>query len=248
MKRHDIDEDSTRIDEVIAEYISSEDAGTPVDREAIMAKHPELATELRQFFGDRDRFRKAARPLSMATSQSQDRVTKLRYFGDFELVEEIATGGMGVVYKARQTSLNRIVAVKMIRAAHLATDDDIRRFQEEAQTAAALRHRSIVPIHEVGMHNSQHYFSMEFIDGNNLADRIRTKPPAPDEAARIIQTVAEALDYAHQQGTIHRDVKPSNILIDQQGQVHITDFGLAMRVEGDSELTRTACYPKTHPP
>ena len=239
MTRPDNEDEATLLDEVIAEYLSQEDNGDSPDRETLIAQYPKLATDLRQFFQDRDRFRKAARPLGTAANSSPDHITKLQYFGDFEILEEIATGGMGVVYKARQTSLNRVVAIKMIRAAQLATDDDIRRFHDEAETAAGLRHRSIVPIHEVGMHNSQHYFSMEFIDGDNLADRIRTKPPTPEEAARIIKGCAEALDYAHQQGTFHRDVKPSNILLDPDGQVHITDFGLAMKVEGDSGLTRT---------
>lgn len=204
--------------------------------------------ELKEFFADRDRFKRLASPLSDETSRHDDLPATVRYFGDYELLEEVAAGGMGVVYKARQTSLNRIVALKMIRAGHLASDEDLQRFKEEARTAANLKHKAIVPIYEVGQQGGQHYFSMQYIEGQNLADRIRTDPPSPEMAARIIKTIASAIDYAHQQGTVHRDLKPSNILVDEFEQVHVTDFGLAMRVEGNSDLTRTgqimgtACY------
>ncbi|MHC4406797.1 MAG: serine/threonine-protein kinase, partial [Planctomycetota bacterium] len=234
-----IDAESTKLDEIIAEYIFAEEAGESVSREELLEQHPDLSDELKEFFADRDRFKRLASPLSPEASRHNDLPATVRYFGDYELLEEVAQGGMGVVYKARQTSLNRIVAVKMILAGHLASDDDVKRFTDEAETAASLRHKAIVPIHEVGQQEGQHYFSMDYIEGKNLAELIRTDPPSPSEAARIVKAVAEAVDYAHQEGIVHRDIKPSNILIDETGQVHVTDFGLAMRVEGDHELTRT---------
>ena len=142
---------------------------------------------------------------------------RIRYLGDYELLEEIARGGMGVVYKARQLSLNRIVAVKMILAGQLATKADHDRFHSEAQAAALLDHPNIVPIFEVGEHEGQHYFSMGYVDGQSLAARLAEGPLPPKEAAELVATVAEAVEYAHRQGVIHRDIKPSNILIDQQG-------------------------------
>lgn len=239
MTTHDTQDDAERLDQIIAEYINSEDDGTPLDRDRLIAEHGEFEAALRQFFADRDCFRRAARPLVASEDAVDDTTARLRYFGNYELLEKVANGGMGVVYKAHQTTLRRTVAVKMIRSAHLATDEDIRRFREEAETAARLQHPAIVPIYEIGVHRGQHYFSMEYIEGQNLADLIRTGAQSPEQAARIVLDVASALDAAHQQGTIHRDVKPSNILIDDSGRVRITDFGLAMRVEGDSELTRT---------
>ena len=161
---------------------------------------------------------------------------KIRYLGDYELVEEIARGGMGVVYKARQISLNRIVAVKMILAGLLATKADHDRFHAEAQAAALLDHPNILPVFEVGEHEGQHYFSMGYVDGQSLATRLADGPLPPKEAAELVATVAEAVEYAHQQGVIHRDIKPSNILIDSKGRPRVTDFGLAKRVgaPGDS--------------
>lgn len=148
-------------------------------------------------------------------------------FGDFELLERVAAGGMGVVYKARQLSLNRLVAVKMIRAGQFFREGDLRRFRTEAEAAASLKHPHIVPIHEIGEHQGRHYFSMDFIEGQTLADLVRDQPLEPARAASLVQTIAEAIAYAHSRGVLHRDLKPSNVMIDRLGQPHVADFGLA---------------------
>jgi len=163
----------------------------------------------------------------------------VRYFGDYELLEEIARGGMGVVYRARQTSLERIVALKMILAGQFATKPNIQRFRGEVTAAALLQHPNIVAIHDVGIHDGQHYFSMDYVEGQNLSQLVGTRPLPPPKAARYVKLVAEAIHYAHQQGILHRDLKPSNVLVDASDQPRITDFGLAKRLDSNSSITVT---------
>ncbi len=177
-------------------------------------------------------------PKLSATSASggKDRV---KYFGEYELLSEIARGGMGVVYKARQVKLNRIVALKMILSGEFAGSEAVQRFHSEAEAAANLDHPGIVPIYEIGEHGGQHYFSMGFIDGPSLQDKLNAGPMPAKDAARLCRKIAEAVAYAHSKNVIHRDLKPANVLIDGNGEPKVTDFGLAKKVEGDSGLTRT---------
>lgn len=153
-------------------------------------------------------------------------------FGDYELIEEIARGGMGVIYKARQKRLNRIVALKMVLGGPLASPAAHARFLAEAQTAASLQHPNIVGIHEVGEHAGQLFYSMDYVPGRSLAELLRDGPLPPQRAAAYAKVTAEAVQYAHQRGVLHRDLKPSNVLIDQTEQPRITDFGLAKRLDG----------------
>ena len=144
-------------------------------------------------------------------------------FGDYELLEEIARGGMGVVYRARQVSLNRTVALKMILSGQFASKQEVLRFRAEAEAAAHLRHPNIVAIHETGEQEGRHYFSMDYVRGRNLAEIAVEGPLPAKRTAQYARIVAEAIHYAHEQGVLHRDLKPSNILIDENDHPRITE-------------------------
>src|SRR5262245_43758114 len=192
-----------RLEDVLAAYLQAEEAGHAPDREQWLARHPDLAAELRGFFDSR------ARVPTFRTSMPA--LTTPCRFGDFQLVEEIGRGGMGVVYRARQISLNRTVALKLILAGRLASAADVQRFRAEAEAAASLDHPHIVPVYEVGEHDGQLYFTMKLIEGESPMPQVPGR-----EAARLLATVARAIHYAHQRGLLHRDLKPSNILLDAE--------------------------------
>lgn len=163
-----------------------------------------------------------------------------RVFADYELLDEIARGGMGIVYRARQRSLGRTVALKLIVGGQLATREFVRRFRSEAAAAAALQHPNIVAIHEVGVHDGNHFFSMDYVEGQNLAQLVGNRPLPAKQAASYMKLIAEAIHYAHEQGILHRDLKPSNVLVDAAtDQPRVMDFGLAKRLDGESSLTMT---------
>src|SRR4051812_10952284 len=232
------------LDAIIADYVQQVEAGAVPDREALLARHPLLADRLRAYFADCDRLDRQAAPLRLSAAPDRTADTtcpaqelpRVRYFGDYELLEVIARGGMGVVYKARQVSLNRLVALKKILRGELATPRDVERFRAEAEAAANLDHPHIVPIYEVGESEGQQYYAMRYIEGAPLARRPRTDPRA--ETQRM-SSVARAVHHAHQRGILHRDLKPSNILVDLTGTPFVTDFGLAKRVDVNRSLTET---------
>ena len=216
--------------------------------------HPELEAELRDLWG-------AVMVTSAVASWATTEVFEpeastppprpaqelsLPYaLGDYDLTEEVGRGGMGIVYRARQRSLGRPVAVKLILRGALASDEDQRRFRSEAEAVARLDHPGVVPIHEVGEHQGQLFFSMPFVEGQTLAQRLAEGPIADSEAARLVRDVARAIQYAHGRGVVHRDLKPANILVDVDGRVHVTDFGLAKRVGGGEEPTDAAGLTRT---
>ena len=225
--------------------------GDSVSIDEYIARFPELPAEV----GELLRVSKSI-PLKSegkSASQRKDQVildhssvelgtqlpSQLKYFGDYKLLEQIARGGMGIVYKALQVSLNRLVAIKMILAGQLASDEQVRRFYSEAESAAQLDHPNIVNVFEVGEQDGHHYFSMALVEGRSLAEKLNEGPSEPRVAAELIRQVAVAIEYAHGKGVIHRDLKPSNILIDQRGTPRITDFGLAKRAADVAGLTVT---------
>ncbi len=168
---------------------------------------------------------------TLAPNRSGERV------GDYELLEQIAQGGMAVVYKARHLKLNRDVALKMIKAGQLADAEDVKRFRREAEAAAQLDHPNIVHVYEAGEHRGQQFFTMALVDGESLAQRVARGPLPPAEAVGLLRAVAEAVAHAHAQGVVHRDLKPNNILLGRDGRPRVTDFGIAKRLGEASRLT-----------
>ncbi len=260
----DLADPERRLCEVLAAYFDAVKAGEAPERDLWLAQYPDLASQLTAFLEEQDRLLRVTGPLRSiaqgtiggpyleATQGSPCRAAPdgngtdhgtasaaVHVFGDYELFGEPTYGGMSVVYRAVQRSLNRPVALKMLRGGALAGEDDVRRFRLEAEAVANLDHPNIVPIYEVGERDGFRYLAMKLIEGTSLAQRLSEYRPNPRMSASLLATVARAVHHAHHRGILHRDLKPANILIDTDGQPHVTDFGLAKRVAGNSELTQS---------
>jgi hypothetical protein len=248
---HDSFARERRLHEVMAAYLEALERGERPDRQELLARHPDLAAELAAFLADHDKVQNLAQPArpagttgpaeTLAPAGAAPTCTSdgVRTFGDYELLEEVARGGMGVVYRARHKSLGRVVALKMILAGQFAAPADVERFRTEARAAAGLEHPNIVPVYDVGEYGGRHYFTMKLVEGDSLARRLPELRRDPRAAARLVAQVARAVNFAHQRGVLHRDLKPANVLVDREGRPHVTDFGLAKRLEGAAGLTQT---------
>jgi WD40 repeat protein/tRNA A-37 threonylcarbamoyl transferase component Bud32 len=235
-----------RLQTILHAYLQAIDRGEMPDRQQILDANPDLRDELADYFADASKLDQMAKSLKTAPygqnspgAEATGFSMKIRYFGDYELLEKIAQGGMGVVYKARQVSLNRIVALKMILKGDLASEADVLRFRQEAEAAANLDHPNIVPIYEVGEHEGLQYFSMKLIETGVRSQGKGVSKVKQRDSACLVAKVARAVHHAHQRGVLHRDLKPSNILIDENGEPHVTDFGLAKRIEGEGGPTHS---------
>ena len=243
----DYSEEDRRLDDILAAYLDEAESGRTPDRRRWLANHPEWADELSTFFANLDHLGRLTAPLRVQAAadlipfpvvgSEEPQGDRIGYFGDYELIRELGRGGMGVVYEARQVSLGRVLALKMIAEGRLAPPDDLRRFRREAEAAAHLDHPNIVPIHEVGEHDGRPYFSMKLVDGGSLARTSEQSRLDPSVSARLLAIVARAIDYAHRRGILHRDLKPSNILLDRRGVPHVADFGLARRTGAEGTST-----------
>lgn len=232
-----------RLAQVLMEVSDQQRRGQSFHFDSLARQHPDLADELRQLLAVAEVAQEFARDPTPTLAEPHplpaEPAPGPRTFGDFELVEELGRGGMGVVYKAWERSLKRFVALKMILAGEHASGSDLARFRTEAQAAAGLDHPNIVPVYQVDNLDGQAYFSMKLVEGPTLAERIKAGPLPPREAARYLALISRAVHHAHQKGTLHRDLKPANVLIDGDDQPLVTDFGLAKRVEGSVEVTGT---------
>jgi serine/threonine-protein kinase len=232
---------------LLAELTEQARAGRTPDLDGLAGQHPELAQELRQLWATAQVAEHFSRPLRLSYSGTPRQPPPAppeplpRDFGEYELLEELGRGGMGIVYKARHRRLGRLVALKMIRRGDQATPADLARFQTEIRAAARLDHPNVVPVYEAGEHGGQAYFTMRYVEGQTLARVLAAGPLRPREAARWLAAIAQAVQAAHERGVLHRDLKPSNVLIDRAGLPHVTDFGLAKRVPHPSGLSYESC-------
>ena len=250
-------EREARLNQIVADYLRALDTGGKPDPETILRNHPDLNPELKEFFAEHDHVDQWAEPLRKSaqadSSESSGPATAGagvgplseqpagQSFGDYKILEELARGGMGVVYKARHRKLDRIVALKMLRSGKDTTPADLQRFHNEAEAIASLDHPNIVPIYDVGEHEGRLFYSMKLMEGGPLSRHLGRFRANPREAARILIPMARAIHYAHQHGILHRDLKPSNILLNAEGSPHVTDFGLLKRLgtADTTELTRS---------
>ncbi|MBM3887889.1 MAG: serine/threonine protein kinase, partial [Verrucomicrobia bacterium] len=227
-------------------YVAELQSGRRPDRQQVLARHPELAAMLDYLdaldriaptpAGEADAETVTFPPASASPAPQRPSATD---FGRYELLEEIGRGGMGIIYRARQKDLDRIVAIKVILAGQLASPEELRRFETEARAAARLQHPHIVRVHDAGQVHGQHYFAMEYVAGSSLAEMARRGPLEAETAARLMSIVARAVEHLHRQGIVHRDLKPSNILLDEKGQPFVTDFGLAKLMESQVQFTQS---------
>ena len=236
-----------QIAELLDHFITRSRSGEIVDIEREIRSHPDFADEIRELWAavmlaDAVSVTSPSASLqSPSNTERDDDIFELPYeYGDYQLLEEIGRGGMGVVFRARQVSLGRDVAIKMLLRGQFASDVDQARLRSEAAAAAAkLDHPHIVPVYDVGSHQGYSYFSMKYVAGQTLADFVCKGPQTAQQIAAIMLSVARAIECAHVQGILHRDLKPSNVLIDENDQPHVTDFGLAKHSGDSITLTRT---------
>jgi len=236
------DDRETQLARLLVELSERVRGGEVIDIERQCQLRPDLAAELRELWGVvlvADAVGSHAQELAGDGEDLNltDTIVTPRRLGDFVLLEEIGRGGMGVVYLAEELQLKRQLAVKMILRGSMASEGDRERFLAEAQAAGRLDHPGIVPVYQVGQAGGRMFFSMKYIDGPTLAERLQQGPMKPTEAADLLAKVSRAVDFAHQHGVLHRDLKPSNILIDRNGQPHVTDFGLAKLIADPHSMT-----------
>ena len=236
------EENSNRVDRLFADYLELVDHSLPV--QDFVQQHASRCDELRELISTHDVLVELTSELEEAPTiqytagaRRESAAGYPQHIGKYRIIHEIAAGGMGRVFRAHQEGLDRDVALKVVKAGDLASDEDVRRFRAEAEAAAKLKHPNIVRIHDVDEYEGRPFFSMELVEGGGLDARLRNGPLPPREAAALVRTISLAVQYAHDEGVIHRDLKPGNVLIDHRGEPKVTDFGLAKRM--DARLPQT---------